>query len=307
MLVGCTMLNPGFDLDADGGATDGEPGPTGEDPTDDGGTTETDEPPDMLPDDTSGGEECGNGIVEGDELCDDAQLPNGTCLNCAEVECAKGFENCNAVAEDGCEVDLFSTAHSCGYCGHDCLGGACEDGMCQPYLLAEAQGAPYDLIVDDKNAYWVNRSFNTVMQTAKDGGGPVEQVAGGQNGPTGITEHAGKLYWADFYDGEIVRGALGDQIGPFAQAQSNPFSITNDAERVCWTNFGNGSIACKTLDGNIAGTLTTGQPQPWGITSLPGELFWSTAAAEGSIQYLPEGDVEPTPLAVALGLELGGL
>src|SRR5262245_66589307 len=33
---------------------------------------------------------------------------------------------------DCTDVDLLTDVNNCGACGHDCLGGACESGQCQP-------------------------------------------------------------------------------------------------------------------------------------------------------------------------------
>jgi hypothetical protein len=35
----------------------------------------------------------------------------------------------------GCEADVASDPKNCGACGHDCLGGACDAGACQPALV----------------------------------------------------------------------------------------------------------------------------------------------------------------------------
>jgi hypothetical protein len=38
--------------------------------------------------------------------------------------------------DDTCTADVQTDSHNCGVCGHDCLGGACAAGQCQPYRIA---------------------------------------------------------------------------------------------------------------------------------------------------------------------------
>jgi hypothetical protein len=57
--------------------------------------------------------------------------PRVTCAAGA-CACATGFGDCDNDPENGCEVNLAESAESCGACGHDCQGGACVDGACQP-------------------------------------------------------------------------------------------------------------------------------------------------------------------------------
>ena len=41
-----------------------------------------------------------------------------------------------------CETNLDTSAVHCGACGHGCLGGTCQTGVCQPVVLAAGSGAP---------------------------------------------------------------------------------------------------------------------------------------------------------------------
>ena len=44
----------------------------------------------------------------------------------------------------GCDANLDGDASNCGACGHDCLGGTCDGGICQPYeVVAAMPGAEY--------------------------------------------------------------------------------------------------------------------------------------------------------------------
>lgn len=70
-----------------------------------------------------------------DHACDldnaDQQCSGGTCHI---VACAEGFQNCNNVTEDGCEVDITSDPDNCGTCNEECSSHhgspTCEAGEC---------------------------------------------------------------------------------------------------------------------------------------------------------------------------------
>jgi hypothetical protein len=50
---------------------------------------------------------------------------------CALGACATGWGNCDAVASNGCEVDLYTNTSNCGSCGHACTSGqVCSGGAC---------------------------------------------------------------------------------------------------------------------------------------------------------------------------------
>jgi hypothetical protein len=59
---------------------------------------------------------------------------NGKCsFDCAirPTWCAPHiFKDCNGIAEDGCEVEVGSSAESCGTCGKPCPGDECFNGVC---------------------------------------------------------------------------------------------------------------------------------------------------------------------------------
>jgi hypothetical protein len=55
--------------------------------------------------------------------------------DCVVAECDTGYDDCDAAAEDGCEIDITSHLSNCGFCGNVC-GGApgasatCVSGSC---------------------------------------------------------------------------------------------------------------------------------------------------------------------------------
>ena len=54
-----------------------------------------------------------------------------------------------------CEnVDTMTSAQHCGRCDHDCLGGACAAGECQPVVLATATRDIPWLVLDTTRVIW---------------------------------------------------------------------------------------------------------------------------------------------------------
>jgi hypothetical protein len=60
--------------------------------------------------------------------------PHATCDK-GVCTCSGGFADCDGDPSTGCEADLSSNPAHCGVCTHDCLGGACGAGVCQPVTL----------------------------------------------------------------------------------------------------------------------------------------------------------------------------
>ena len=67
--------------------------------------------------------------------------------------------------------DSDSDAKNCGKCGHDCLGGECKAGRCQPFEIAKGQAQPLGVTVLGDAVYWTNYGSDTVTTAKKDGTG----------------------------------------------------------------------------------------------------------------------------------------
>src|SRR5688572_29850472 len=53
-----------------------------------------------------------------------------------------------------CGVPAPDDPKNCGSCNHDCLGGTCEGGMCQPVVLTNQTQSPYRITVAGNYVYW---------------------------------------------------------------------------------------------------------------------------------------------------------
>jgi hypothetical protein len=87
-----------------------------------------------------------------------------------------------SAAEDGASnsdgntsgCDAAADRHNCGACGHDCLGGDCVDGQCQPVTILAGQSHPIDIGVDDAatppSVFFLNVGSANAMPPYGDGG-----------------------------------------------------------------------------------------------------------------------------------------
>lgn len=99
---------------------------------------------------------CGQSCMGFDPLSMKSSCVQGKC----EFEClivqnmfggAQVYKNCNAILDDGCEVDINSDEKNCGACGNACKDGvSCIDGRCGcPNGLVECNGECKNLAFDD--------------------------------------------------------------------------------------------------------------------------------------------------------------
>jgi hypothetical protein len=95
--------------------------------------------------------------------------------------------------------DTSSVPTNCGRCGHDCLGGQCSGGVCQPFALvaADAGASPTDLAVDDAYVYWTDMYNGAVTRTDKSTG--ISTVLSTSTFfPQPIAVDDANVYWGDF-------------------------------------------------------------------------------------------------------------
>ena len=94
--------------------------------------------------------------------------------------------------------DLMTNAHNCGRCGHDCLGGACTAGVCQPFELVpgDAGYRPWQLGLTDTAVYFTDPVNGLVGVVNKDGSN-LQQLASGGFHDNALGVDDGGVYYSD--------------------------------------------------------------------------------------------------------------
>ncbi len=193
--------------------------------------------------------------------------------------------------------DLFSDTHNCGACGHDCQGGACTDGVCQPVVIyagvigSSEMSYPWGLAVDDTNVYWSDNMQGQIWVAPKSGAVP--SVLATDTRPSEVAVDATSIYWTD-QGGLVLKARLqGGSPMTLASSSSETAGIAVDSYAVYFTtadNF-NGVVNEVSLDGTTQQTLASGQGDPLSLAIYGSTVFWSNDEPFFNSSAQQQGDV----------------
>jgi hypothetical protein len=154
-----------------------------------------------------------------------------------------------------CGADLQNDKGNCGTCGHDCLGGDCQAGVCQPVLVAQSTSiAPYAMVLSAGVLYFTNvraYDFHTVGKVdATATNGSASQLADYGTGyttplvdalPWGLAVKNGYFYTAlysnsgmnGFWEGGVDRCPLSGCTGStLADYGANSYAVATSSTDV---------------------------------------------------------------------------
>lgn len=243
-----------------------------------------------------GGTECGG-------TCVDTQTDTANCGVCGMI-CAAPTTACEggecvcpggeSVCSGSC-VDTTTDPKNCGACGHDCLGGGCQGGLCQPVVLASGQVSPSDLAINATDIYWTTHgSSQQVMRMPIGGGTPVAVATGtSQQTELYLALNTSGIYWTfrtgtavGGYTSTIMRAPLGGGAATTLATVQGPtfgkglLGLAADANYVYWADADAQSI---TRTPSAGGTLTTVD------SSFVFTTGWAFKIASGRFWFISAG------------------
>ncbi|MFO0548245.1 MAG: DUF5050 domain-containing protein [Polyangiaceae bacterium] len=184
-------------------------------------------------------------------------------------------------------VDLLHDEHNCGACGHDCLGGACDTGQCQPFVVSTTPSASALSAIKcdpgpDGEVYWSRLDEGAVFRVPKSGG-EAEMIFANSNWVRDIALDADDVFFStrdDAGSGAQEIGYYRIERSTLAQAellpaQVGPAWVAIDDDFLFFSNSG-GQIGRIPKIGGDPETVVAG-PIDAAITLADGWLYYANS------------------------------
>ncbi len=201
--------------------------------------------------------------------------------------------------------DTSSDPHNCGRCGHDCLGGECSAGMCEPFALVppDAGSRPFHIVLQGQYVYWTDFLANTLNRTDTQSLQSTVLYYGGF-GVDGLAADDAGIYFADISN--IYRCSLGGcptaQTLVSGDGGSTPYFVTVDENGVYWDDQDTMDVHAVPKSGGTPRTIYTG-PGDAGLDGLRADgRYVYVAGADGTIVRIPEDGGASLPMNPGLQL-----
>jgi hypothetical protein len=215
-----------------------------------------------------------------------------------------------------CHEDVSSDPLNCGSCGHDCLGGSCNEGTCAPAIIALDDGVANDgegIAVNSIYVYWAafSGSIRRIALVTTEGPEPPPLFSSGGN-LSGLAVRGSTLFWSQYQeDGTVTAASLSATGGA-----TLPGVVVNPG---CLAFDGSGNVYVTSFQSDGGSILTNGDGgwttvvgqlvQPWGVALDAQHVYWTTFADPeggvwqanldgGNVVQLASGQSDPGCLAL---------
>jgi hypothetical protein len=273
--------------------------------------------------------------------CAPCSIPNATAQcsmgKCAMATCDLGWNDCDGMAANGCEVQapcaVVSPANAIKVGDSACLAVDATDvyyttsqnpgnvmkvpkagGV--PVAIVTNQAGPAGIALGGGFVFWTTPSTTTINRSDLDGSNykSLNSVNGVK--PQPITADAANVYWTDITSGDVWQMDFnGGSVVHISLGEGAPRGITVDATTVYWTNAMTGDVrmAAKGSSMSASTLVSGGMAGTNGVAVSPTAVYWTASAgmAPGAILTNPIGSPtamggavfapgQPSPWAIAI-------
>jgi hypothetical protein len=181
----------------------------------------------------------------------------------------------------GVTVDPLEDPANCGRCGHDCKGGACASGACQPVVVTSGTWGVAAVTSDQTYVYWEEIQNGCSCYTdiyrwplAGDAGAP-EKLAALQDNPTDPVPYGTSLYYGLIYSTAIEALSATGVVSTLTTDVGEPQDVAVDGVNVYWTDTKRKAVLAVPIGGGSVTTIAPGTSDMTFIVVDNDYVYWS--------------------------------
>lgn len=207
--------------------------------------------------------------------------------------------------DSGACRDTTNDSKHCGRCGHDCLGGACVGGRCQPVALQQDTSARA-IAVDAHHVYWTEPNRARIVQADKSGDNQVLLYVDTPRAymPTWLVSDETHVYWTAV-DGAVMRckiGGCNNEPDVLVDARHEAVDIAVNGPYLYWiedvTNPSSGYLKRKLVSGGETETLASFPVKEVNRLTVDADSVY--VGGEGALYRVPKTGGSPVKITSTL-------